>query len=166
MRLPNLVSRYERKIFRLAKHITQNGEDAEDVLQETFLKAYEHLDQFQGESKFYTWIVRIAVNQALMKLAQAKDRQNRFARRDDRYRRRHRGPRNRRLGRGPRRAILAGRNCARFWTKAIESLRARIPHRFRPSGHRRAVDGRDGSRCWIFDSGGKEQAVARPAATP
>lgn len=63
-----LVKHYEAKIFRLAQHITQNREDAEDVLQETFLKAYEHLDQFQGNSKFYTWIVRIGVNQALMKL--------------------------------------------------------------------------------------------------
>lgn len=63
-----LVSRYERKIFRLAKHITQNDEDAEDVLQEAFLKAYEHLGEFQGNSKFYTWIVRIAVNESLMKL--------------------------------------------------------------------------------------------------
>src|SRR5579872_2736015 len=67
-----LVRRYEGKIFRLAMHITQNREDAEDVLQETFLKAYEHLDQFQGNSKFYTWIVRIAVNQALMKLRKRK----------------------------------------------------------------------------------------------
>jgi RNA polymerase sigma-70 factor (ECF subfamily) len=67
-----LVRRYESKIFRLAQHITQNREDAEDVLQETFLKAYEHLDQFQGNSKFYTWIVRIAVNQALMKLRRRK----------------------------------------------------------------------------------------------
>src|SRR6266849_7265035 len=67
-----LVRRYERKIFRLAQHITQNREDAEDVLQETFLKAYEHLNQFQGNSKFYTWIVRIAVNQALMKLRKRK----------------------------------------------------------------------------------------------
>jgi len=63
-----LVRRYEGKIFRLAQHVTQNREDAEDVLQETFLKAYEHLDQFQGTARFYTWIVRIAVNQALMKL--------------------------------------------------------------------------------------------------
>src|SRR5206468_5706116 len=67
-----LVRRYEGKIFRLAQHITQNREDAEDVLQETFLKAYEHLDQFKGDSKFYTWIVRIAVNQALMKLRRRK----------------------------------------------------------------------------------------------
>lgn len=67
-----LVRRYERKIYRLAKHITQNDEDAEDVLQDSFLKAYEHLSGFQGQSKFYTWIVRIAVNQALMKLRKRK----------------------------------------------------------------------------------------------
>jgi RNA polymerase sigma-70 factor (ECF subfamily) len=67
-----LVTRYERKIYRLAKHITQNEEDAQDVLQETFLKAYSHLDTFQGQSKFYTWIVRIAVNEALMKLRKRK----------------------------------------------------------------------------------------------
>jgi RNA polymerase sigma-70 factor (ECF subfamily) len=67
-----LVNHYERKIYRLAKHITQNDEDAEDVLQETFLKAYEHLDTFQGNSKFYTWIVRIGVNEALMKLRKRK----------------------------------------------------------------------------------------------
>ncbi len=68
----DLVRQYERKIYRLAKHITQNDEDAEDVLQETFLKAYEHLEGFQGNSKFYTWIVRIAVNEALMKLRKRK----------------------------------------------------------------------------------------------
>jgi len=59
-----LVGRYERKIFRL----TQNREDAEDAMQEAFLKAYEHLQSFEGNSRFYTWLVRIAVNQALMKL--------------------------------------------------------------------------------------------------
>jgi RNA polymerase sigma-70 factor (ECF subfamily) len=64
----DLVARYQRKIYRLAKNITRNDEDAEDVLQEAFLKAYEHLDSFEGHSKFYTWIVRIAVNEALMKL--------------------------------------------------------------------------------------------------
>src|SRR4051794_18497355 len=68
----DLVRRYEGKIFRLAQHITQNREDAEDVLQETFLKAYEHLPEFHGDSKFYTWIVRIAVNEALMKLRKRK----------------------------------------------------------------------------------------------
>ena len=67
-----LVNKYERKIFRLAKHITQNDEDAEDVLQESFMKAYSNLDSFQGQSKFYTWLVRIAVNEALMKLRKRK----------------------------------------------------------------------------------------------
>ena len=67
-----LVNRYEGNIYRLARHITQNQEDAEDVLQETFLKAYQHLADFQGNSRFYTWIVRIAVNQALMKLRKRK----------------------------------------------------------------------------------------------
>ena len=67
-----LVNRYEGNIYRLARHITQNPEDAEDVLQETFLKAYEHLRDFQGNSKFYTWLVRIAFNQALMKLRKRK----------------------------------------------------------------------------------------------
>ena len=67
-----LVQQYERKVYRLAKHITQNDEDAEDVLQESFLKAYTHLDSFHGDSKFYTWLVRIAVNEALMKLRKRK----------------------------------------------------------------------------------------------
>src|ERR1700732_3047745 len=70
--LGELVRRYEGKIFRLAQHVPQNREDAEDVLQETFMKAYEHLDQFKGDSKFYTWIVGIAVNQSVMKLRRRK----------------------------------------------------------------------------------------------
>ena len=63
-----LVNRYEGKIFRLTQNITQNREDAEDAMQEAFLKAFEHLGEFEGASRFYTWLVRIAVNQALMKL--------------------------------------------------------------------------------------------------
>ena len=63
-----LVRRYDRNVFRIAQHITQNREDAEDVVQDAFLKAYTNLNQFQGQSKFYTWLVRIAVNEALMKL--------------------------------------------------------------------------------------------------
>src|SRR5437016_14042885 len=63
-----LVKRYDRNIFRIAQHITHNEEDAQDVVQDAFLKAYRNLDQFQGNSKFYTWLVRIAVNEALMKL--------------------------------------------------------------------------------------------------
>ncbi len=70
-----LVNRYERKIFRLAMNITGNREDAEDVMQEAFLKSYSHLGGFQGDSRFYTWLVRIAVNEALMKLRKRRPNQ-------------------------------------------------------------------------------------------
>lgn len=63
-----LVNRYERRIFRLAMNITQNREDAQDATQDAFMKAFQHLDSFQGGSRFYTWLVRIAVNEALMRL--------------------------------------------------------------------------------------------------
>jgi len=63
-----LVKRYDRNIFRIAQHITQNREDAEDVVQDAFLKSYQNLERFQEQSKFYTWLVRIAVNESLMKL--------------------------------------------------------------------------------------------------
>jgi len=70
-----LVNRYERKIFRLGMNITQNREDAEDVMQDAFLKSFQNLDQFQGNSRFYTWLVRIAVNEALMKLRKRRPNQ-------------------------------------------------------------------------------------------
>jgi RNA polymerase sigma-70 factor, ECF subfamily len=63
-----LVTRYERKIFRVTRNITGNLQDAEDAMQEAFLKSYENLANFKGDSRFYTWLVRIAVNEALMKL--------------------------------------------------------------------------------------------------
>ena len=63
-----LVRKYDRQVFRIAQHITQNREDAEAVMQDAFLKAYQKIDQFQGNSKFYTWLVRIAVNESLMRL--------------------------------------------------------------------------------------------------
>ena len=72
-----LVNRYERKIFRLTLNITQNREDAEDAMQDAFLKSYSHLKNFQGDSRFYTWLVRIAANEALMRLR--KRRPNQFS---------------------------------------------------------------------------------------
>jgi len=63
-----LVTRYEGKIFGLTMSITGNRADAEDATQEAFLKSYAHLDTFQGDSRFYTWLVRIAANEALMRL--------------------------------------------------------------------------------------------------
>jgi RNA polymerase sigma-70 factor (ECF subfamily) len=72
-----LMRRYERKIYWLAKNITKNDSDAEEVTQEAFFKAFEHIEDFKGESRFYTWLVRIAVNQALMN--HRKRRPNQFS---------------------------------------------------------------------------------------
>jgi RNA polymerase sigma-70 factor (ECF subfamily) len=72
-----LVNRYEAKIFRLTQNITGNHEDAEDAMQDAFLKAYSHLGDFHGDSRFYTWLVRIAANESLMRLR--KRRPNQFS---------------------------------------------------------------------------------------
>jgi RNA polymerase sigma-70 factor, ECF subfamily len=63
-----LVNRYEQGIYRLVHVITKNKQDADDVLQETFLKAYANIHQFGGESRFYTWLAGIAMNGAAAKL--------------------------------------------------------------------------------------------------
>jgi RNA polymerase sigma-70 factor (ECF subfamily) len=63
-----LVERYDRKLLRIAEHITRNREDSQDAVQEAFLKAFQHLDSFREDSQFSTWLFRITVNQALMKL--------------------------------------------------------------------------------------------------
>ncbi len=63
-----LVERHEGKIFSLAHRMTRNREDAEDVVQQSFQKAFIHLKKFEGESLFSTWLTRIAINEALMLL--------------------------------------------------------------------------------------------------
>jgi RNA polymerase sigma-70 factor (ECF subfamily) len=60
-----LVSRYQDRLYPTVFRLTGCAEDALDLLQEAFLRAYEKLDRFHGESSFYTWIYRIAVNLAL-----------------------------------------------------------------------------------------------------
>ncbi len=67
-----LALEYQNKIYRLARRMTQTDEDAEDVLQEAFIKAFKSLPGFKGESKFSTWLYRITVNLALMKLRRKK----------------------------------------------------------------------------------------------
>ena len=63
-----LVERYDRKLFRIAQHVTHNREDAEDAVQDAFLKAFQHLGEFREDSKFSTWLIRITLNQSLMKV--------------------------------------------------------------------------------------------------
>jgi RNA polymerase sigma-70 factor (ECF subfamily) len=63
-----LVEAYSGKLYRLALKMLGNQQDAEDILQETFIKAYRHLNTFDGRSNLSTWLYRIATNEALMKL--------------------------------------------------------------------------------------------------
>src|ERR1700687_5263437 len=63
-----LVKRYDRRLFRIARHVTHNREDAEDAVQEAFFKAFQKLGEFREDSKFSTWLIRITLNQSLMKL--------------------------------------------------------------------------------------------------
>jgi len=63
-----LVKQYDHHIYRIALNITRNTEDAKDALQESLLKAHTNLGRFEGQSRFYTWLVRIAINESLMKL--------------------------------------------------------------------------------------------------
>jgi len=63
-----LVKRYDRRLLRIAQSVTHNREDSQDAVQEAFLKAYQNLADFREHSQFSTWLIRITVNQALMKL--------------------------------------------------------------------------------------------------
>jgi RNA polymerase sigma-70 factor (ECF subfamily) len=67
-----LVQRHERRVYRTVFAITGNQGEAEDAMQETFLKAYQHLGGFQRASRFSTWLTRIAINEALQKRRQRR----------------------------------------------------------------------------------------------
>src|ERR1022692_1213951 len=69
-----LVRRFQERIYATVYHMTSNHEDANDLVQETFIKAYRALKSFKGDSSFYTWIYRIAVNKTLNFLKQLKNR--------------------------------------------------------------------------------------------
>lgn len=62
-----LVRRHERRVYRVALAVLGNAEDAEEAMQDAFIKAYRHLGQFRKEARFSTWLTRIAVNQAIEK---------------------------------------------------------------------------------------------------
>ena len=62
-----LVRKHERRVFRVVLAVLGSVEDAEDAMQDTFVKAFRHLDQFRRDSRFTTWLTRIAVNEALQK---------------------------------------------------------------------------------------------------
>ena len=72
----DLIRRYQERIYATIYHMTSNHEDANDLAQESFLKAYQALKSFKGGSSFYTWLYRIAVNKTINFLKQRKNRQH------------------------------------------------------------------------------------------
>ncbi len=70
-----LVQRHQERIYGTIYHMTSNHEDANDLAQETFIKAFQALKSFKGGSSFYTWVYRIAVNKTINFLKQRKNRQ-------------------------------------------------------------------------------------------
>jgi RNA polymerase sigma-70 factor (ECF subfamily) len=71
----DLVRRYQERIYATLYHMTSNHEDANDLAQEAFIKAYQSLKSFKGDSSFFTWLYRIAVNRTINFLKQRKNRQ-------------------------------------------------------------------------------------------
>jgi RNA polymerase sigma-70 factor (ECF subfamily) len=69
-----LVQRYQERIYATVYHMTSNHEDANDLAQESFIKAFQALKSFKGGSSFYTWLYRIAVNKTINFLKQRKNR--------------------------------------------------------------------------------------------
>lgn len=74
-----LVRRYQRRIYSLVYNMTGHREDAEDLLQEIFIKAYRSLDRFKGDSSFFTWLYRIAVNHTINFLKKRKRTEHDFS---------------------------------------------------------------------------------------
>lgn len=69
-----LIRRYQQRVYATIYHMTSNHEDADDLTQESFIKAYKALKRFKGDSSFYTWVYRIAVNRTINFLKQRNRR--------------------------------------------------------------------------------------------
>lgn len=73
-----LVKRYDRKLYRIAQGIMHSDADAEEAVQVAFLKAYQNLNRFQGNAKFSTWLIRIAMNESFMRLRKQRSNREQF----------------------------------------------------------------------------------------
>lgn len=71
-----LIRRYQERVYATVYHMTSNHEDANDLTQEAFVKAYKAINSFKGDSSFFTWVYRIAVNKTINFLKQRRNRHN------------------------------------------------------------------------------------------
>ena len=67
-----LIRRYNQRLYRVARAIMRDDDEAEDIMQDAYVRAYEHLGQFKGNASFATWLTRIAVHEALARLRKRK----------------------------------------------------------------------------------------------
>jgi len=67
-----LMRRYNQRLFRVIRSVVTNDGEAEDVLQDAWVRAYEHLDQFEGRASFSTWVTRIALHEALARIRKSR----------------------------------------------------------------------------------------------
>jgi RNA polymerase sigma-70 factor, ECF subfamily len=67
-----IMRRYNQRLFRITNGILKNATEAEDVIQDAYVRAYEHLNQFAGDSKFSTWLTKIAIYEAFRRLKRSK----------------------------------------------------------------------------------------------
>jgi len=67
-----IMRRYNQRLFRVARSILKDSDEAEDVVQDSYVRAYSHLDQFAGRAKFSTWLTKIAVYESLARLKRRK----------------------------------------------------------------------------------------------
>ena len=159
-----LMRRHNRRLFRVARAILRDDSEAEDALQEAYLDAYRHIADFRGDARVSTWLTRIVVNRALMRMRSLeRDRVLvPFHRGDDagRRRARHRaGGRARRVGAGrgdPRRASPHGRAAAR-------RAAGGVPHGVRHARHRGDVGPGDGRVPRPFQPRPSARASSVPA---
>jgi len=70
----SLVRRYQERVYATLYHMTSNHEDANDLTQEAFIKAYKAINSFKGDSSFFTWVYRIAINKTINHLKQRKNK--------------------------------------------------------------------------------------------
>jgi RNA polymerase sigma-70 factor (ECF subfamily) len=130
-----LLSRYSNKVFSLASRLTRNTEDAEEVLQDVFVTVHRKIASFEGKSSFSSWLYRVTVNAAFMKLR--KRRQDQSLSLDDIIQQSQSVP----ALRSPESAYVDAQSIRHQMLEALESAIRKLPDDYRPVFILRDVDG-------------------------
>jgi RNA polymerase sigma-70 factor (ECF subfamily) len=130
-----LLSRYSNKVFSLASRLTRNAEDAEEVLQDVFVTVHRKITSFEGKSSFSSWLYRVTVNAAFMKLR--KRRQDLSVPLEDVIQQSHAVA----ALRSPESAFVDSQSIRNQMLEALESAIRKLPDDYRPVFILRDVDG-------------------------